>query len=154
MVKNTFEQTEKEGSESLINSASLDAKRRSMLQAAASSYLITPLNYSYEDKTYHYVLGFNAMCQLFVDISPKLSQTEIDGIMKKQETIQEMVDLNNIFKGKYDGRMIVGTMLNHKNWKILRKELWVFSLSIKRLVDSRGFGSPDKSDPRKAVLEM
>jgi len=146
--------TQREGSESLINSAALDAIRRSKLQAAASSYLITPLTFSQEDKSYHYVLAFNSMCQLFCEISPKLSQKEIDSIIKGQEEIQEMIDKNNIFKSRFDYSRVVGTILMQENWKQLRKKLWDFNLSIKRLVDARGFGSPDKADPRKAVLNM
>ncbi len=154
MTRDIFKEPEREGSESLINSASLDAKRRSMLQAAASSYLITPLNYSFEDQSYHYFLGFNALCQLFIDISPKLSQPEIDSIITKQVEIQDIIDKEDIFKSRYDYGRATGTILNQANWKKLRKELWNFSLAIKRLVDARGFGSPDKSDPTKSVLEM
>lgn len=146
--------TEREGSESLINSAALDAIRRSKLQAAASSYLITPLTFSQEDKSYHYILAFNSMCQLFCEISPKLSQPEIDSIIEEQDKIQNMIDKNDIFKSRFDYSRVVGTILLQENWKLLRKRLWDFNLAIKRLVDARGFGSPDKADPRKAILNM
>jgi len=145
---------ERQGSESLINSAFLDARRRSGLQTAIATCLITPLSFSVEDNSYHYVLAFNSLVQLFCEISPKLTQPEIDTIIELQNEIQEIIDNNNIFKNQYiDGRLI-GKVLDQENWKKLRTKLYEFNLAIKRLVDARGFGSPDKLDPRKAIMNM
>ena len=145
---------ERQGSESLINSAFLDARRRSGLQTAIATCLITPLSFSVEDNSYHYVLAFNSLVQLFCEISPKLTQPEIDTIIELQNEIQEIIDNNNIFKNQYiDGRLI-GKVLDQENWKKLRTKLYEFNLAIKRLVDARVFGSPDKRNPRKAIMDM
>jgi len=154
MEKNRGYEERGEGSESLINSAFLDARRRSELQSAISSALITPLSFSEVDREFYYVLAFNSLVQLFCEISPKLAQKEIDDIVKLQEEIQELIDNNDIFKNQYSDGMIVGKMLDQEKWKVLRKKITNFNFSIKRLVDTRGFGSPDKLDPKKSIMEM
>ena len=145
---------ERQGSESLINSAFLDARRRSGLQTAIATCLITPLSFSVEDNSYHYALAFNSLVQLFCEISPKLTQLEIDTIVELQNSIQDMVDENNIFKNQYNDGMLIGKIVNQEKWKELRNKLYLFNLAIKRLVDTRGFGSPDKRNPRKAIMDM
>lgn len=146
--------SEREGSESLINSAFLDARRRSGLQTAIATCLITPLSFSVEDNSYHYILAFNSLVQLFCEISPKLAQIEIDDISMQQEEIQELIDTKIIFLNRYSDGRFIGRIVHRENWKELRTKLDKFNLAVKQLVDSRGFGSPDKRDPKKAIMNM
>lgn len=143
-----------EGSESLINSAFLDARRRSFLQSSIVYYMGSPLLFEEEQNCYHYELALQSMCGLLIEISPKLSTDELDEMISMRKELQEFVDTKQIWQRRFDTALgrYEGKLLNRVNWKELREGLFEFSLKLKRLGDTHGFGSPDKDDPRAAVI--
>jgi hypothetical protein len=142
-----------EGSESLINSAFLDAKRRSLLQSSINYHLVNPLLYDEEMKSYFFEIAFSSMNNLLVEISPKLSKEELKEMTDKRKKIQNFLDTKEIFLKRYDDfNRVSAKILNKENWNFLREELFEFSLSLKRLGDTHGFGSPDKLDPRASII--
>lgn len=145
---------DQEGSESLINSAMLDARRRSMIQASIVYHMMSPLLFSEEEETYHYEMAFRSMCNFLMEISSKLSSEELEVMNKTRKRIQEYIDNNQVFKPRYNSvGKPEGKMINTQVWKILREDLFLFALKLKRLGDERGFGSPSKKDPKKSIIE-
>lgn len=141
-----------EGSESLINSAMMDARRRSILQSLFSFGSTNPLSFDYDEGLYNYEIAFNSLKNMVVEIASKLSLAELKDVVQDKEDIEEFLDSEPIWKQIYNEDRPNGKKLNFENWKELRKKIFDFAVKLKILSDKRGLGSPDKPDPRKAII--
>ena len=95
----------------------------------------------------------NACCAIFKEIIGKMGEKEENIIKTKIEKISIKISQNNRVKSSYSGPIFMKPNSNG-DYKNVESQLFDLELNLRKLIDKHGFGSPDKKDINKAVLEM
>lgn len=138
--------------EASFNQAMYQQRRIDEILSRVDTVSSNPLIFYTNDGAYKIL--FNDLCSVFLTISAKLTEEELNEMMKLKSLIIKAMAIKPVFLKRqtkmYSGNQIC---LDRDNWGVLEELLTIFRLNLERLMDHHGLGNPNKDDPRYAILQ-
>lgn len=109
-----------------------------------------------EDTPNHLVL-FNCLVAFYLEVKPSFTSTEQEPINNELEVLELLITTNTLFTFDDDYSMSGKTnkrKLNLGFYHVLRKSLRNFQSMILEVAGKHGLLNPEKSDPRKSIIQM
>ena len=127
---------------STFNEAGFQMTRLHELQRSMNQFRVSPFQRLHSDNQYDFELWAACLDGLFLELSPKLQETEDKEVMGLLKEIRDaMATLLKITNTSLWGLQVH----RQKMWKI-RQALFTAEKKIRRLLDEHGLGSPNAED--------
>ena len=142
--------------ESKYNSGWLQTERNNETLKLLESVRLNGIAFNETHQNFNYVLHFECVKILYANYKTKFSAEERKKGDRIRDVMQKYISAYPIWVEPKSKGFVGGNKpkLDKKTWDKIRRGIEMFEEFVRDTADKHQFFSPDKKDPRKAILEQ